>query len=290
MFEVEESALPRDELADRVFAGRLVVLRGLPAMAGLVALARERIEAALGPDPETALDALGLDELKSRAAALRRGFEQDEEVRAAFRELFSEIGFSPETSFSDRRVLRLVPPGPRLDARPLRSLPPHRDTWGSNVAAQINLWAPVYPLTAERTLLLFPGYWDCPIANTTPQWNLDDLFAARARGESYPQLPVATEAPPPDSAVPCLIEPGELLCFSGAQLHASAQNTSGRIRFSLETRVVALADLEAGRGAPNVDGHPGVVAYRWFSRVGDDAGLESVIGGAETALGQGGQE
>jgi hypothetical protein len=211
-------------------------------------------------------------------------------VRAAFRGLFEALGFAAEETFSDRRVLRLVPPGPRLSARPLRSLPPHRDTWGSNVAAQINLWAPVYPLSAERTLLLYPGYWDRPIANTTPDWNLEDLLAARERGESYPQLPVATEEPEPMAAAPCLIEPGDILCFSGAQLHASAPNASDRIRFSLETRIVALADLEAGRGAPNVDGHPGVVAYRWFSRASDDAGLESVIGEPEPALRKGGRE
>ena len=283
-FEVCDTALSKKDLAARVFAGRLVVRRGLPEMARLVALTRERIEAALGGEAEAALQRLGLEELKARASVLRQDFEHDPVIRAAFRALFEALGFAPELCFADRRILRLVPPGPRLSARPLRSLPPHRDTWGSNLAAQINLWAPVYPVTEKRSLLLYPGYWDRPIANTSPQWNLDDLLAARARGDGYPQLPVATVEPEPEAAVPCLIAPGELLCFSGAQLHASAANESDKIRFSLETRLVSLDDLQAERGAPNVDGHPGVVAYRWFTRVSDDAGLDSVIGEGRSAL------
>lgn len=41
--------------------------------------------------------------------------------------------------------------------------------------------------------------------------------------------------------------------FSGAQLHSSVPNTSGRTRFSIEFRTVNLDDLEEARSAPNVD-------------------------------------
>ena len=46
---------------------------------------------------------------------------------------------------------------------------------------------------------------------------------------------------------------GGVLMFSGAQMHSSVPNTSGRTRFSLDFRTVHLDDVVAGRGAPNVD-------------------------------------
>lgn len=275
-FTFLDTPLPRDDLAARLFAGEIVVHRGLAPMARLVALSRAHTEAELGPEPERAAERFDLAGLRARAGALRRAFHADPEIREAFTELFAALGFAAADTFSDRRVLRVVPPGPRREERVLRSLPPHRDSWGSNIAAQINWWAPVYPLTADRTLLLFPGFWARPIANTTPDWNLDQLYAARERGEAYPQLPLAKWEPDAAQALACTIEPGDLLCFSAAQLHASAPNASGRARISLETRTVSLADLDAGRGAPNIDGAPGVKAYRWFSRLSDDAGLEEV--------------
>ncbi len=47
--------------------------------------------------------------------------------------------------------------------------------------------------------------------------------------------------------------PGEVLLFSGAQLHTSIPNTSGRARYSVDFRTVDVGDLLAGRGAPLVD-------------------------------------
>jgi len=46
---------------------------------------------------------------------------------------------------------------------------------------------------------------------------------------------------------------GGMMVFSGAQLHSSVPNDSGRTRISVDFRTVNRADVEAGRGAPNVD-------------------------------------
>ena len=51
-----------------------------------------------------------------------------------------------------------------------------------------------------------------------------------------------------------VVEPGDLLCFSGAHLHASVPNTSAEARVSVELRTVNRDDLEEGRGAPDLDG------------------------------------
>ena len=48
-------------------------------------------------------------------------------------------------------------------------------------------------------------------------------------------------------------EPGGLLIFSAAHMHATVPNTSGETRFSIDFRTVHLDDLAAETGAPNID-------------------------------------
>jgi hypothetical protein len=47
--------------------------------------------------------------------------------------------------------------------------------------------------------------------------------------------------------------PGGILIFSGAQLHTTVPNTSGKTRFSIDFRVVNRRDVEAHVEAANVD-------------------------------------
>ena len=46
-----------------------------------------------------------------------------------------------------------------------------------------------------------------------------------------------------------VVEPGDLLCFSGAHLHASVPNATGVARFSVEARTVDAEDVGAGAGS-----------------------------------------
>jgi len=56
-----------------------------------------------------------------------------------------------------------------------------------------------------------------------------------------------------DPQVRVIGPPGGLLLFSGAQMHSSVPNTSGRTRLSIDFRTVNIDDVVARRGAPNVD-------------------------------------
>ena len=64
--------------------------------------------------------------------------------------------------------------------------------------------------------------------------------------------PAALNYSPVDELV-VVPAPGAVMLFSGAQLHASIPNTSGRARFSVDFRTVDVAELCLGRGAPLVD-------------------------------------
>ena len=74
-----------------------------------------------------------------------------------------------------------------------------------------------------------------------------------------------------------VIEPGDLLCFSGAHLHASVPNSTGVARFSVEVRTVDAGDVADDRGAPNVDGEAPRVAKDWFRHVDDGTPLTAVV-------------
>ena len=63
--------------------------------------------------------------------------------------------------------------------------------------------------------------------------------------------------------------PGQVLLFSGAQLHKSIPNTSGRARYSVDFRTVYAPDLTAGRGAPLVDVYCTGTSVRDFVNVAD---------------------
>ena len=75
-----------------------------------------------------------------------------------------------------------------------------------------------------------------------------------------------------------IIEPGDIIAFSGAHAHGSVPNSTDTTRLSLETRTVAIDDMAAGRGAPNLDGHAKWMAPGWFTRISDGTALNDVMG------------
>ena len=254
-------------LAERAFLGERILLSGLPALDALLDHARtiafDAFEDPVGD--EARLDG---EVWKERATAARLRFMRSDEAPDLLRALFVELGFDPETTYCDRAILRFQPGRDSCRSRRLRDLPPHRDSWGSNLMTQLNWWAPVFPVEPGATMEIWPDRFDRPVANNSAEWDLEALRAARG---AYPLLPEA-DARPEEPGEPVLIRPGELLCFSGAHLHASRPNRTGRTRISIDLRSVDIADAT---GAPNVDGRAPHVAYDWFHRLSDGASLAS---------------
>ncbi|MFP6745338.1 MAG: hypothetical protein VCB77_09160, partial [Alphaproteobacteria bacterium] len=209
-------------------------------MEPLIARADAMIRAAFAPhDPFTAHHTLAPAAYADIAEGLIAAFEVDTDVRARYGAALAAAGVDSGRVYWDRLRLRIQPPGDSHMSRRVMNLAPHRDTWGSNVLAQINWWAPIYPVTPERTLVVFPAHWSKPVANTSADWDYYELRARlRAGDHSYPLLPTATCPVERGDAWACDIEPGDLLCFSGAHLHASVPNTTSLTRFNTEVRTV----------------------------------------------------
>jgi len=207
--------------------------------------------------------------------SLIAAFQRDGVTRALFRALLDGAGVDTARVYWDRLRLRIQPPGENHASRRLRNLAPHRDTWGSNLLCQINWWAPLYPVTPERGMVIYPAHWRTPIANTSAAWDFDELIATRRRGGDYPQLPVATGEVDKRGAWPAVIDPGELLSFSGAHLHAGIPNRTEVARFNIETRTVSIDDLTGHRGAPDLDHAAPRRPLDWFKRIDDETPLSA---------------
>jgi hypothetical protein len=241
------------------------VFKAVPPLLEAARLGDRMIQEALGAADEEDVDAIR--ELQAR-------FRDDEEVLRLFGSALRHVGVDAARTYWDSLYLRVVPPTAGGGDQVGR-IGFHRDTWASNVLMQTNWWVTIRPLSADRTLAFYPRYWSRPIENTSAGWDLDAIRARRRSGESevLPIVPEPTEPVDTSSELRVVIEPGDLLCFSGAHLHATVPNVSARTRCSVELRTVNVDDLERGRGAPDLDGRAPVVPLEWFHSMVDGAAL-----------------
>ena len=281
MITVHERLAPLDEPSRSalIFRGDVIVFRSVDAVSALISKADGTIREIFAPhDPLIAERVLTPGAYAEKSEALIGTFAKDPAIRDLYRAALQAVGVDASLSFWDRLRLRIQPSGETHMSRRVLNLAPHRDSWGSNVMAQVNWWAPIYAVTRERTMVIYPAHWGRPIANTSADWDFEDLRARRKRGDDrYPLLPVATEQVDGTSAWPVVIDPGDLLCFSSAHLHASVTNTTGVTRFSTEVRTVNVEDLRAGRGAPNVDGAAPRQPLEWFHNLADGLSLAAAL-------------
>lgn len=148
----------------------------------------------------------------------------------------------------------------------------HRDTWANNVQQQINWWMPLLPVSERRTLAVCPSFFKIPVENDSEYWSIEDALLNRTRNLPYPQLPTVrfddlsdqTREDIARDMTPIVIDPGDVLLFSGAHLHGSTINDTGITRFSSEIRTVDFGDISSGIGAPNVDGNCKEYNLQWF--------------------------
>lgn len=239
-------------------------------------LRREIADMLPGCDPEYAHYSYAHEDLVARADHLKDRVRRSSAIYSAFADVLIQLGLDPEHTALDCVALRVQLPA-HIDTG--QTLSPHRDTWGSNIMSQINWWAPVLPVTPEKTLLLYPAYFRHPVANTSDGWDykkLKDLPPDQKKQDSN-LLPIAGDSIPLDEGIAIAPDLGDMYAFSGAQLHASVPNTSDTTRYSLEARTFDIADERAGRGAPNIDGAPVRTAYGWFKRLSDNEKANSIV-------------
>lgn len=273
---------------DRIYAGEIIRIAELPAMTALVALTRAWLEDALHPwAPPEIHRYLSHDEQTLRFAQCQNAFARSKEVREHWRAVVESLGLAPDALACDRLHLRFQPHRePRQStprARTTATIAFHRDTWGSNLYAQTNWWAPIYPITTGRTFALYPHLWQQALRNCSADFDMRAILERSHRDgrnavDADEAIPHLLEAIDPQQGVAVDIAPGSLIAFSGAHAHAGVGNNTGLTRISFETRSVLIDDVLAGLGAPNIDGHAPWRTPGLFRRMSDTRRLNDILG------------
>lgn len=267
-----KTGLDVEDLHGEVFAGKILRIK-LPEVDEIVVRTRAIAEDAFGRiDPQSAEQNMDADAYREAVKKARLTANADVGVNEAWHSLLSAIGFDLDDTYGDRLRLRIVPSQSTHHGLRHQPLPPHRDSWGSGFEAQVNWWMPLYPLSASRTMVVWPEAFNKPIENDSGIWSLENFQRAQAAGEPYPLLPSTSVDYHDQPAQPITVEPGEILAFSASHLHASTSDNSGISRFSMDTRTLRRSDVCAERGAPNTDNALKERQYQWFKRASD--GLE----------------
>lgn len=272
--------IEEEHRAELIYHGAIVIFERVPAMKKLCAFSDELIRSTFGTtDPTTVQFEYEPPEYLALVTRLQATFKDHIESRRLFTRALRQIGVKLELTYWDKLCLRVLPHGAIHGGDVISGVGMHRDTWGSNLHQQTNWWAPVYPLAADRTIAFYPNYWATPLENTSGSWSVDQLLTHRRRlggsAATYPIAPEPTEPVDTSSELRIVIEPGDMLCFSAAHLHASVPNRSGATRFSIDTRTVNIDDMRQGRSAPNIDCHATQPMVKWFKHISNGTPLSS---------------
>jgi hypothetical protein len=274
------AAVTDDDRRGQLYAGQVFVYSGTPASRALIELAQELIGTAFGPlDPQTAQYDLPVEEFAALLAKLKPAFIHHPRCKELIPAVLAELGADPEKIYFDVPRLRTSTSHDYLTSGISYAFHPHRDCWYSAPFNQVNHWIPIYPVVPENVMAFHPRYFDQPVLNGSArydyaEWNRTSRQTAAqhiksdTREQPRPEQPIELE--PQVRVVP---EPGGIMLFSGAQLHSTVPNTSGRTRFSIDFRTVHIDDVRAHRGAPNVDAACTGTTLRDFVRATDLAAM-----------------
>jgi hypothetical protein len=255
-----DSHLDERQRRQRLYSGDVFVFSPRPSVLALTDLARSFVEEAFHPlDPLAAQFSLPVERFVEIAAALKPRFIHDPRTQELLRGLLADVGEDMDRTFFDLPRMRISTTHGYLSAGVAYVLHPHRDIWYASPPCQLNWWVPLFPFEAESAFAFHPRYWNEPVANTSHEYNhyewnkVGRARAAREVTKDTRKQPRATVPLELEPDVRFVCPPGSLLLFSGAQLHSTVTNTSGRSRFSIDFRTAHLDDLAAVGGPATPD-------------------------------------
>ncbi|WP_436758528.1 hypothetical protein [Streptosporangium sp. V21-05] len=270
------SVVDDDTRREQLYQGQVFVYSATPASARLAAFARELIAEAFGErDPETAQFDMPVEEFAELLAGLKPRFIHHPRCKELLPAVLEELGCDLDLTYFDVPRLRTSTSHDYLTSGISYAFHPHRDCWYSAPFNQLNWWIPVYEVVPENVMAFHPQYFGSPVRNGSArydyaEWNRTSRLTAaqHVRGDTRDQ-PRPEEAVVLDPQVRVVPEPGGVMVFSGAQLHSTVPNTSGRTRFSIDFRTVHIDDVRTRRGARNVDAECTGTTLRDFVRSSD---------------------
>lgn len=256
-----DSAAGDDDRRAALYQGSFFVYAKTERVLQFVDFARELIREAFAPlNPETAQHELPVERFAEILGELKPRFIHHPESKRYLQAILEDFGCDPVQTYFDVPRLRSSTSEQYLTSGIAYAWHPHRDTWYSAPHCQLNWWLPVYEIAVENAMAFHPNYWNRAVANDSAGYNYY-VWNQVHRGPDVAKMVKQEVRPLPRATEPMTLEPqlrllcpvGGMIVFSGAQMHSSVPNTSGRTRFSIDFRTVHLGDAIARRGAPRSD-------------------------------------
>jgi hypothetical protein len=276
--------LTPNELRQTLYGGDLIALTQLRSVSNLVDFTRAELAGLFAPhDPEHAHEHFDPAEMAKMLGIWKPRFIHDARSKKLVCDIITEAGLPAEHTHFDVPKPRTSFPQGHLTTGVAFAFPWHRDVWYGAPPQQLNWWMPIFPVRPDNSMSFDLQRFDQPVPNTSGTFdyyrnNAQRLMSAASVTKEQQARPGAVDHMPANELI-VLPAPGGILLFSGAQLHTSIPNTSGRARYSIDFRTVDARDLVAGHGAPLVDVHCTGTAVRDFVNVADGAsfGEELVV-------------
>lgn len=254
-----DSPMSDNERRQKLFGGDLFLYSPTEHSRELVTFARQMAEEAFAPHfPPDAQHRIPRQDYVDVLARLKPTFINHPRSKGLVAGIMSDLRVDLDQTYLDVPRLRTMT-SEYLNAGLTLQFESHRDTWFSASFAQLNYWIPVYDIAENNAMAFHPRYFDHAVKNSSRDYNYAE-WVRYGRTAAAAQVDMETRKQPeaeeeierlPDLRV--ITPPGGILIFSGAQLHTTVPNTSGRTRFSIDFRTVNLQDVETHTGAPNVD-------------------------------------
>jgi hypothetical protein len=259
-----------------LYRGSVLVFTPSPSSLKLCEFAKEMIEAVFRPhDPLKIHESMPVEKCVEILADLKPKFIHHPKSKELIQGMLAERGCDPDKTYFDVPRLRTAFPSDYLTSGIAYAFHPHRDTWYSAPACQINWWMPVYEIYPENCMAFHPRYWDEAVPNSSSTynyyvWNRNSRLSAAqhiksdTREQPRPQVPLT-----PDPHLRVVAKVGGAMLFSAAQLHSTVPNTCGLVRYSIDFRTVHLDDIQNKAGAPNLDSASTGTTMRDYIRASD---------------------
>jgi hypothetical protein len=265
-----------DELRAMLYRGDLVLLTKLAPVAEFVEFVRQQVNELFAPHaPRDAHAFHSPAELARILGVWKPKFIHHPRSKELLKAVVAAAGFDPDQTMYDVPKPRTSYPSDHLTTGIAYAFPWHRDTWYAAPSQQINWWFPVANLAPDNAMKFDLTSFAGQVENDSSgfdayQANKERLTVASQVGKDTRSRPRALNHSAREELV-LLPAPGQILLFSGAQLHASIQNTSGVARYSVDFRTIDRRDVVSGAGAPMADVQCSGSVLREYRAVKDDA-------------------
>jgi hypothetical protein len=256
-----DSSMNDDERRSRLYNGDLFVFSATDTSLEFCEFAQNMIREYLpSTDPQKAQYELEVTTYAEILGKLKPAFIHHPESKKFIQKILAENNADLSSTYFEVPKMRSSTSDGYLTAGIAYAWHPHRDTWYSAPQSQINWWLPVFEIESENTMTFFPKYWDLEVKNNSDGYNYYE-WNEKYRGthvtkylNSDPRpLPKPIDNIDTSEEIRIVCPVGGMILFSGAHLHGSVKNTSGKTRFSIDFRTTNLSDLQQRSGAPNLD-------------------------------------